>query len=332
MEYEIYPVGDELAHHGTKGMKWGVRRYQNKDGSLTNAGKKRYNAELAKVRQEEKTLKNRKATKAKIDKLEARKKAVEEGKKEFEGTKTGKSRKAKGSSEEAVKKTAKNMTDEELITAINRARLEDTYNQLRPAVEKHPVMKKMVNEVIVPAAVNYGRKALESALDQAVKKALGGKADGNSIEALTQVRDKLKLQSEIKKYKNPDSEINWDNMLKKQQYEANEKKAKQEAADAKAAAKQAKADAKAEAKQAKAESKSSKSEEKVYEGTVEGAGNSSKTYSQGKSWTNNSKVYDADYWEVSDSGSTSSGKSYTSNYMSLPVSNVLSLPAPRDDD
>lgn len=32
----------ELYHWGIKGMKWGVRRYQNKDGTLTNAGKKRY--------------------------------------------------------------------------------------------------------------------------------------------------------------------------------------------------------------------------------------------------------------------------------------------------
>ena len=32
---------DELYHYGIKGQKWGIRRYQNKDGSLTAAGKKR---------------------------------------------------------------------------------------------------------------------------------------------------------------------------------------------------------------------------------------------------------------------------------------------------
>lgn len=37
-----YEASDELCHYGVKGMKWGRRRYQNSDGSLTPAGKKRY--------------------------------------------------------------------------------------------------------------------------------------------------------------------------------------------------------------------------------------------------------------------------------------------------
>lgn len=39
-----------LYHHGIKGQKWGVRRFQNKDGSLTNNGKKRYNSNVEKAK------------------------------------------------------------------------------------------------------------------------------------------------------------------------------------------------------------------------------------------------------------------------------------------
>jgi len=38
-EYNNY-----LAHHGIKGQKWGVRRYQNEDGTLTNEGQSRYDS------------------------------------------------------------------------------------------------------------------------------------------------------------------------------------------------------------------------------------------------------------------------------------------------
>ena len=40
------PSESYLAHHGIKGQKWGIRRYQNEDGSYTSAGRKRYGMDL----------------------------------------------------------------------------------------------------------------------------------------------------------------------------------------------------------------------------------------------------------------------------------------------
>lgn len=39
-----FPISDELYHYGIKGQRWGIRRFQNEDGSYTSAGKKRYGA------------------------------------------------------------------------------------------------------------------------------------------------------------------------------------------------------------------------------------------------------------------------------------------------
>ena len=94
---------DELMHSGIKGMRWGIRRYQNPDGSLTPAGRKRYQnpdgtltkkgekfyakesarlkAETAKVKEAEKVAAAAKRTQAKFTKLADKQKKLDERKK-----------------------------------------------------------------------------------------------------------------------------------------------------------------------------------------------------------------------------------------------------------
>lgn len=52
------PTNSYLAHHGIKGMHWGVRRYQNPDGSYTAEGKKRYSNTIAAKNEQEARLKD----------------------------------------------------------------------------------------------------------------------------------------------------------------------------------------------------------------------------------------------------------------------------------
>lgn len=63
--YEKPSPQECLAHHGIKGMKWGVRRFQNEDGSLTAAGRKRYDTDIEGAKE--------KVTKAKAEEKRANK-------------------------------------------------------------------------------------------------------------------------------------------------------------------------------------------------------------------------------------------------------------------
>lgn len=70
--YSVITYDDYLAHHGILGQKWGVRRYQNADGTLTEAGKRK----MDKIREKQSKKINslydhsNKWTTRKIDKLE----------------------------------------------------------------------------------------------------------------------------------------------------------------------------------------------------------------------------------------------------------------------
>lgn len=74
--YNQSPRTDELYHHGVLGQKWGVRRYQNADGSLTAQGKKRYGSKEVSV----KSSSSKKTTKSEHKGLsDGQKKAIKIG-------------------------------------------------------------------------------------------------------------------------------------------------------------------------------------------------------------------------------------------------------------
>lgn len=180
-----------LQHHGVRGMKWGVRRYQNSDGTLTEAGKKRYAKELAKVEAEKKILKNRARTQAKIDKLNAMRKENEEQNSVLNSKGLRfkpKTVKPKPEKEEVPKKkTIADLSDEELTAIVKRAELEKRYRDLHP--KQVSAGEKFLKETLLPKAT---QTITTLATDYAMKK-------GREYLGLSSSDPTAKLKKEVER-------------------------------------------------------------------------------------------------------------------------------------
>ena len=123
MEYELY-------HWGVKGMKWGVRRYQNKDGSLTPAGQKRYDRDQRENRGKKKGEKVGAADPHRWIKedLTRSRKLTDETEQLTRKLKTANDNASRN--RPRTKMDLSKMTDQEMRNEINRALLERQYNDM----------------------------------------------------------------------------------------------------------------------------------------------------------------------------------------------------------
>ena len=121
-------MNNEIKHHGIKGQKWGRRRYQNPDGSLTAAGRERYGSkENFESRYDEDVKAGIKAGKKLADGSKDMTRAV----KEYEGVRNiKKQKKINKALEDAAREKARNMSDQELRDAVNRLNMEENYTRM----------------------------------------------------------------------------------------------------------------------------------------------------------------------------------------------------------
>ena len=173
-----YQNTDELYHHGVPGQRWGFRRYQNPDGTLTPAGRRRAN-KLAE-----------KYAKVTGKKLIIKKRSVQ-------------------GNEKQKPKTISEMSDQEIQAKINRMRLEDTYMSMIASRAPKPQVsrgKKFINNikrnVIAPALTDAGRTLLENLIKKKGNDLIYGNGKSDPAKEYEKKVKKLELQSREWKAKN----------------------------------------------------------------------------------------------------------------------------------
>lgn len=276
---------NELCHHGVKGQKWGVRRYQNKDGSLTYAGKKR----ALKIQDQYTEFSKDKKYRDKDGNLTYAGRKKELKMKEQYSTLTGgkQLRKYQSKGENTNKeKTISEMTDEEIQAKIDRIRLENTLNSLTP--QQTSIGERFVNgakDTAISMIKDKGSKLVGDYVDKQLRDKLG--LNKKETKTAAQI-----LQEEAQKYENRKK------IDQGQQYFKEGKYAEKNTAE-----------------QSKDKSANKSTEDGPLHGTVEGKDTSKNTsYEQ----TSNKHRYDEPIdveWREVNSDSTNRGESYVNQFL-----------------
>ncbi len=166
----LYKSSDTLQHYGVLGMKWGIRRYQNKDGSLTPAGKKK----ATKLKERYTQLTGKRMRRNPV--------------KSTTSTKT---------SSKSKRKTVSEMSDDELKARIDRLTLERRFNELSPKqVSRGAAFKKALSDTAVGIIRNNGQKVMGDYLEKKVRASLKMNIE-DPIKELKKEAETLNLKRQI---------------------------------------------------------------------------------------------------------------------------------------
>lgn len=166
---------NQLQHWGIKGMKWGVRRYQNKDGSLTELGKKRMYREMFDTESKDQKERGKYTTEPHRwvrEDNQNEKRVLDETANMTRNLKTATDNSIRNAKNNRPKMDLSNMSDKQMRDEINRALLERQYNDMF-APQKSTKGREYVSQTLEVAGsvLAIGSSALGIAL--AIKQLTG---------------------------------------------------------------------------------------------------------------------------------------------------------------